>query len=223
MLEAGINNVILLEAEDRIGGRIHTVPFGDNRVDLGAQWCHGKENNIVYEMVDGEADDVLSETDAGFGKMSFMRSDGTHVDGRHCELLMNLCTYILEDSREELASYQGSIGSFLVQKYREATKKPDCDAIDPELATQILDIFQKRQCAYFASDTMFDLSGYGFTKYKECRGPMLLNWKDKGFQSIIDYVTVTTSTLKIRFFARCLIFKIIFLILSTYLEKAPSL
>lgn len=188
MLEAGINNIILLEAEDRIGGRIHTVSFGENHVDLGAQWCHGKENNIVYEMV-GESD-VLSETDAGFGKMSFVRSDGSLVDERHCEHLMNLCTYILEDNREELANYENSIGKFLVEKYREATKKPNCNAIDPELATQILEIFQKRQCAYYASDTMFDLSGYGYTKYKECRGPMLLNWRDKGFRSVIDYVTV---------------------------------
>lgn len=94
MFEAGINNVILLEAEDRIGGRIHTVPFGDNHVDFEAQWCHGKENNIVYEIVDGEAEDVRSETDANFGKMSFMRSDGTRVDGRHCENLMNLCKYL---------------------------------------------------------------------------------------------------------------------------------
>lgn len=189
LLENGINNIILLEAEDRIGGRIHTVSFGENHIDLGAAWCHGKENNIVYEMVDAEG--VLSETDDDVGRMSFIRSNGTSVDGRHCEHLMNLCTYILEDSRAELANYQGSIGTFLVEKYRDAIKKPDFDGIDPELATQILDIFQKRQCAYYASDTMFDLSGYGYTKYKECRGPMLLNWKDQGFNSIIDYVTVS--------------------------------
>lgn len=190
LLENGINNIILLEAEDRIGGRIHTVSFGENQVDLGAQWCHGKEKSIVYEMVDAEG--VLSETDDNIRRMSFIRSNGTLVDGRLCEHLMDLCTYILEDSKAELANYQGSIGSFLVQKYRDAIQKPDFDGIDPELATQILDIFQKRQCAYYASDTMFDLSGYGFAKHKECRGPALLHWKEQGFRSIIDYVTVST-------------------------------
>lgn len=127
MLEAGINNIILLEAEDRIGGRIHTVSFGENHVDLGAQLCNGKENDIVYKMGNSESDDVLSKTDAGIGEMSFVRSDGSLVDGGHCEKLMNLCTYFLEDSKEELAMFQGSIGSFLVQKYREATKKPECE------------------------------------------------------------------------------------------------
>lgn len=164
------------------------MPFGDNKVDLGAQWCHGKEKNIVYEMVESEA---LGETSVDVSKMTFVRSNGTLLDGRHCEPLMNLCTYILEDNRDELASYQGPIGGFLIQKYRDAIQQPDFDEIDPELATQIMDVYLKRQCAYCASDTMFDLSGYGYTKFKECKGPARLNWKDQGFRSIIDYVTVS--------------------------------
>lgn len=36
LIENGYKNVKILEAEDRIGGRILSVPFGDNMVDLGA-------------------------------------------------------------------------------------------------------------------------------------------------------------------------------------------
>ena len=38
LLEAGFRNVLLLEAENRIGGRINTIPFANNFVDMGAQW-----------------------------------------------------------------------------------------------------------------------------------------------------------------------------------------
>lgn len=38
LYEAGFRNLILLEAERRIGGRIHTVPMGANVMDFGAQW-----------------------------------------------------------------------------------------------------------------------------------------------------------------------------------------
>lgn len=38
LIKHGFKNVILLEAENRIGGRIHTIPLGENVVDLGAQW-----------------------------------------------------------------------------------------------------------------------------------------------------------------------------------------
>lgn len=38
LLERGFRNILVLEAENRIGGRIQTIPFGGNVVDLGAQW-----------------------------------------------------------------------------------------------------------------------------------------------------------------------------------------
>lgn len=38
LISNGFSHVTILEAENRIGGRIHTVPFGSNVVDMGAQW-----------------------------------------------------------------------------------------------------------------------------------------------------------------------------------------
>jgi len=39
--ECGINNVIILEALSRPGGRIHTCKLGKNVVEMGAQWIKG--------------------------------------------------------------------------------------------------------------------------------------------------------------------------------------
>lgn len=38
LLSNGFKNVIILESQNRIGGRIDTIPFGANVVDMGAQW-----------------------------------------------------------------------------------------------------------------------------------------------------------------------------------------
>lgn len=38
LLSNGYENVVILEAQDRFGGRVHTIPFGANVVDMGAQW-----------------------------------------------------------------------------------------------------------------------------------------------------------------------------------------
>lgn len=38
LLSNGFKNVTILEAENRIGGRVNTVPFAANVVDLGGQW-----------------------------------------------------------------------------------------------------------------------------------------------------------------------------------------
>jgi spermine oxidase len=51
LLDNGYRNVVVLEAQNRIGGRIETVPFGANVADLGAQWVHGEKYNIIFEMV----------------------------------------------------------------------------------------------------------------------------------------------------------------------------
>jgi spermine oxidase len=51
LLDNGYRNVVLLEAQNRIGGRIETVPFGANVADLGAQWVHGEKDNVIFEMV----------------------------------------------------------------------------------------------------------------------------------------------------------------------------
>lgn len=51
LLSGGFTNITVLEAEPRIGGRIHSVFFGDAYVDLGAHWCHGEEDNVVFSLV----------------------------------------------------------------------------------------------------------------------------------------------------------------------------
>lgn len=38
LIDHGFENVTILEAENRIGGRVCTIPFAANVVDLGAQW-----------------------------------------------------------------------------------------------------------------------------------------------------------------------------------------
>lgn len=38
LLSNGFKNVVILEAENRIGGRVNTIPFGSNVIDMGAQW-----------------------------------------------------------------------------------------------------------------------------------------------------------------------------------------
>lgn len=43
LISNGFQNVKILEAQNRIGGRINTISYGSNVVDMGAQW---------YKMID---------------------------------------------------------------------------------------------------------------------------------------------------------------------------
>jgi len=52
LILAGVHSVLVLEAKDRVGGRMFEREFGGHRVELGAQWIHGQEGNVVYEIAE---------------------------------------------------------------------------------------------------------------------------------------------------------------------------
>lgn len=77
LLEHSITNITILEAEDRIGGRIHSVFLEDGYVDLGAEFCHGEVGNVVYETVKDL--DLLRHSSDFPGKIIY-QSDGNRID-----------------------------------------------------------------------------------------------------------------------------------------------
>lgn len=106
LLEKGISNIVILEAENRIGGRIHSVKFGDAMVDLGAQWCHGEKGNIVYDMVKNL--DLLQPSFNNYQDLSFIDIDGKFVDKSISRKLNEIAFLIYEDEdgvRKEEGSY----------------------------------------------------------------------------------------------------------------------
>ena len=50
LCQSGQFDVTILEAEKRLGGRIHSIDFHGENIELGAQWIHGCEGNEVYEV-----------------------------------------------------------------------------------------------------------------------------------------------------------------------------
>ena len=50
-LQRAGQQVIVLEARDRIGGRLHTARVDGVATDLGASWIHGINDNPLYDLV----------------------------------------------------------------------------------------------------------------------------------------------------------------------------
>ena len=66
--------VTVLEARDRVGGRIRTVPFGPGAVDLGAAWVHAPFGNPVAEAL--TAAGIKTRNDGEFGAPMAVWRDG---------------------------------------------------------------------------------------------------------------------------------------------------
>ncbi|XP_059608522.1 spermine oxidase-like [Phlebotomus argentipes] len=187
LLKDKFTNVLILEAESRIGGRICTEPFGNNVVDLGAQWCHGEKNNVVFEMASRK--NLLEVAEYQYDRTHLIQSNGRKIDDDTADLLMALAVSTVELYKEEIAKHDGSLGSFIVNKYKECLKDDAYENVDPVVAEQFLDFFHKYENSIEASDTWFDTSARGYLEYWDCEGERLLNWRDKGYRTVLDLIT----------------------------------
>uniref|UniRef100_A0A6E8WDC7 Amine oxidase n=1 Tax=Anopheles coluzzii TaxID=1518534 RepID=A0A6E8WDC7_ANOCL len=184
LIERGYKNLKILEAENRIGGRIHTVPFGANVVDLGAQWCHGEKGNVCYEL--GSKYNVFDSNSARYERFVLTRSNGEQIPKERSEKLLGLIWSILETHKHELTGYRGSLGSFIMGKFRALLETPEYADVNDETAYQVLEFFHKFENSIEASDSWFDTSGPGYLHYWECDGDLLLNWRDKGYRTVLE-------------------------------------
>lgn len=57
----GICDIAILEAEDRVGGRLYTDRFRGEVVEWGAQWIHGIRGNPVYWVIYTTGSDTYVE------------------------------------------------------------------------------------------------------------------------------------------------------------------
>ncbi|KAJ8949098.1 hypothetical protein NQ318_017003 [Aromia moschata] len=184
LLKNNFTNVKVLEAENRIGGRIRSIQFGDAFVDLGAEWCHGEKNNIVYDMVKDY--DVLRHTNLSY---TLIYSDGQYVDEdiRRSLLLFvdSIDASVTNPATEEYCKNVSSIGdcfdilfnNTFTQRYRNDSRKL-------RTSLESADWLESYMLGYDSSFTLQDLSRK--SSYKRCEGDIRLNWNGHGYKTILE-------------------------------------
>ena len=85
LFKSGFKDVTILEASNRIGGRVHSVNVDyqspqtteeevKHTIELGAQWVHGTEGNISYQLASAEG--LLDEEDVATANPTCGEFDG---------------------------------------------------------------------------------------------------------------------------------------------------
>ncbi|XP_017071711.1 spermine oxidase [Drosophila eugracilis] len=179
LLQNNFQNVQILEAENRIGGRINTIPFGDNVVDMGAQWCYGKQSNCVYEMVKDMG--ILHGTDDYYSTIKRVRSNKEVI--QH-ELGCAIHDIALRSMPSGPNPVVGSFGTHLTENFWRniETEMPQ---LDRDLANEALETFAKHESSIIGSDSLFDVSIREHIEYHECDGDKLLHWGTKGYKRFL--------------------------------------
>lgn len=97
--------VTVLEARDRIGGRVHqSSQLGAHPLDVGASWIHGEEGNPIVAL----AESTKTTTVACGAVSSICDSKGSWLDRdlaqRYYEEVWEILDLAMEKSREESVS-----------------------------------------------------------------------------------------------------------------------
>ncbi|KAK0159138.1 hypothetical protein PV328_010060 [Microctonus aethiopoides] len=187
LIENGLENVLILEAKNRIGGRIYTTEFADNVIELGAQWVHGEKSNVVYDLANKRGSLATSSYLNNFEKHKFINSQGEIVPLEQTIQVWKLYYMISEKASRDLANTKGSYGEYFIEQYYSAFSKNRFT--NDARAAEFLEWMEKFDNSIQCSDSWLDVSAQGITEYWTCEGDLLLNWKDQGYKTLFDLLT----------------------------------
>ncbi|XP_043269282.1 spermine oxidase-like [Venturia canescens] len=178
LLENGFNNLTILEAEDRIGGRLYGKEFCGLMVDIGGQWVTGAVNNAAYDLVSPLG---LVEKPGDDSSIGVYSSSGSALPeeaaAEFLQFYFNLSDIEVPDEYKN-----GSIGSWYTHElegFFEAHPE-----IDVEKRGPLLKMLCTADMADHAGDDWFSVSA--IDHWETNKDYELWNWKDKTYSSFID-------------------------------------
>ena len=78
-------------------------------------------------------------------------------------------------------------------RFKKAMKTPEFANIDSEIQTEFLDHGRKHEEGINGVDSIFELSCSKYDQFWESECDFSLNWKDKGYNILLDLLTVSCS------------------------------
>ncbi|KAF5272013.1 hypothetical protein FQR65_LT04994 [Abscondita terminalis] len=178
LLKNGIDDVTILEAENRIGGRINSVKFGDAYVDLGAQWCHGQGGNVVYELVK-DLNILVSDKSPN---PILVHSKLKVIDPGFAFRFLAIFFRIYGG---DLKGVNETLGDYVTKKYSDAVEKVwSNDAEKLGVAHDALDLLEKMVLPYKGAFSWFSLAAH--SDFVNSDGDQYLAWNGRGYKTILE-------------------------------------
>ncbi|KAK5641597.1 hypothetical protein RI129_010144 [Pyrocoelia pectoralis] len=185
LIENGFANVKILEAEDRIGGRICTINFGDGIVDLGAQYCH--KDSVVYNLV---KDLNLLDTTTIEGHV--YNSKGERLEKGFVKILSDIVYDIYHHEKVENVKWK----EYLKNQFDKEVEQHFTDERDRSLARGNLDFIKKQLLLVTGSLCLNGALGAVAGEYPSSER---LSWKSHGYQALLDFLMKTYFKFKSAF------------------------
>ncbi|XP_041259102.1 spermine oxidase [Onychostruthus taczanowskii] len=188
LLESGFTDVTVLEATDRIGGRVQSVQLGHATFELGATWIHGSHGNPVYHLA--EDNGLLEETtdsERSVGRISLYSKNGVayHLTNSGQRIpkdvveefsdlyneVYNLTQEFFQRGKPVNAESQNSVGVFTRDVVRKRVKAdPDDTEAVKRLKLAMIQQYLKVESCESSSHSMDEVSLSEFGEWTEIPG-----------------------------------------------------
>ncbi|KAG8320386.1 hypothetical protein J6590_070153 [Homalodisca vitripennis] len=209
LLEHNVTDLVVLEAADRIGGRIHTVEFGKYRkifhyvgiqrfihaelplqrgvtLDEGAEFCHGEVDNAVYELIGTH--NLLTSYLPVVRPDKFLYASPSDSSFNATEIV-----YLLYRARqifydEDIQHFEGSVADYYFPRFESLLTSLN---VGPHTKEALRHFSPLLQGAYTGADDLSDLGAWGYSQWKECKGDQTLKWKNGagGYKTLFDFIS----------------------------------
>ncbi|XP_014883546.1 peroxisomal N(1)-acetyl-spermine/spermidine oxidase-like [Poecilia latipinna] len=183
---SGFNNVHILEATERSGGRIKTGRLDDKIIEIGANWIHGpsEENPVFflarhYGLLDPEALTPENQAYDLGGETPWVTnifsSSGRKLSEKDIYPALEMFTMLLNESSEfqnQLGEPYASVGDFIRSEVRQrcVEKWKDIDSANRSLQLCVISGMLKRECCVNGSHSLDEVGLGAFGQYKTFPG-----------------------------------------------------
>lgn len=199
LLKNGIEDFILLEARNRIGGRIISIPMKNQKVELGANWIHGVLGNPIFEIAMANSlvniinipkpHKVIAATEDGkqvpFGVLHEIH-EAYVCFLRRCEEYF-LCQYLPPPDIHSVGEHINLEATIYLERLPSSEEK--------KLRRLIFDCLLKRETCISGCNSMDEIDLLELGSYTELQGGNIMI--PTGFSSILESLTKNISPSKI--------------------------
>ena len=185
LYKSGQVEVCVLEASERVGGRVHTGKIGDNTVEFGAAWIHGTVDNPIFDLacdlqfiLKSDRDKKWLSEDTLEKPQSFATTHlQLRIDDQMIEEVWDVFKNLISETEDmpemkNITKYtKMSVGDYLHQGFQSYLDSCTSDtATTKKLKTNLFSFFTERECTDMGCNSLYDLNLVFFGEYVQLDG-----------------------------------------------------
>ena len=182
LYESGQVEVCVLEASERVGGRIHTGKIGNSTVEFGATWIHGTVGNPIFDLAcdlkylhESDINKEWINEDSRAKPQIELSQLRQQIDDQLLTEVWNIFDKLISETEDiskmkmyskGTANDKMTVGNYLTQGFQSYLDSCTSDtAMTKKLKRDLFSFLEERECNSTGCNSLYDLNLEDFGEY----------------------------------------------------------